>query len=56
MNEELAAARGQVGVLRDLLMEALSIIDTIAAENEDESYLLEAFEAQAKAAIEGTRP
>ena len=40
MNEELATARGQVGVLRDLLMEALSIIDTIAAKNEDESYLM----------------
>ena len=56
MNEELATARGQIGVLRVLLMEALSIIDTIAPESTDESYLLDAFKDQAKAAIEGTKP
>lgn len=54
--EALQVARGQIGVLRDLLMESLSIIGTIEPESTDESYLLDAFKDQAKAAIEGTKP
>lgn len=56
MSEELTTARGQIGVLRDLLNEALGIIGTIESESTDESELLEAWKDQAKAAIEGTNP
>ena len=56
MNEELATARGQIGVLRDLLMEALSVISTIEPEDTDEFDSLADLKEEMQAAIEGTKP
>lgn len=55
-DEQLATARGQIGVLRDLLMEALSVISTIDEGENDDWMLLMALKAKMQAAIEGTKP
>lgn len=55
-DEQLATARGQIGVLRDLLMEALSVISTIEPEDTDEFDSLADLKEEMQAAIEGTKP
>lgn len=55
-DEQLATARGQIGVLRDLLMEALSVISTIEPEDTDEFDSLSDLKEEMQAAIEGTKP
>lgn len=55
-DEQLATARGQIGVLRDLLMEALSVISTIEPEDTDEFDSLSDLKEGMQAAIEGTKP
>lgn len=55
-DEQLATARGQIGVLRDLLMEALGVIDTIEPEDTDEFDSLSDLKEEMRAAIEGTKP
>jgi len=55
-SEALQVARGQIGVLRDLLMEALSVISTIEPESMDEADSLDRLMGQMQAAIEGTKP
>jgi len=54
--EALAIARGQIGVLRGLLAEALGVIETIDDGESDDWMLIMALKAKMQAAIEGTLP
>jgi hypothetical protein len=55
LNQDVTALKGERGVLRELLVQALNVIETIDDEESDEWMMLMALKSKIEAAINGVQ-